>query len=122
MKNKETSQKKLVIVSIAIIIGILHLFTGPNYKGPYPKFVHGYLMDILVPFSFYFLLCLPGIIFRSWYVRGGLVFLTASLVETLQFHGVIIFGQTFDPLDFVSYGIGVLSAALIDFIYISRLD
>ena len=107
--------KKVVVVSVVIPIALLHFFTGSNYRGPYPGFVNGYLLDILLPFAFYFLLCLNEFsLLRSWIVKSSLVFAVGASVEIAQFYGVLIFGRTFDPLDFVMYGIGVLSAAILD--------
>jgi len=107
--------KRVVIVSVVIPIALLHFFTGSNYRGPYPGFVNGYLLDILVPFTFYFLLCLSEFsLLRSWIVKSVLVFGAASLVEIAQLFGVPVFGQTFDPVDFTMYGIGVILAAILD--------
>lgn len=114
--------KKVVIVSIMILIALIHFFTGSNYKGPYPGFVNGYLLDILVPFGFYFLLCLIKFpLLKSWIVRGILVFGIASFTEIAQFFGVPIFGQTFDPVDFVMFGVGVILAATLDVIVFPRI-
>jgi hypothetical protein len=107
--------KRVVIVSLVIPIALLHFFTGSNYRGPYPGFVNGYLLDILVPFAFYFLLCLNEFsLLRSWIVKSILVFGAASLVEIAQFFGVPLFGQTSDPVDFIMYGIGVILAVVLD--------
>jgi len=97
-------------VSVMIPIALLHFLTGRNYKGPYPHFVNGYLLDILVPFGFYIILCLP---LRNWIIKGGLVFGAASIVEITQLFGAPIFGRTFDPLDFIMYAIGVTLAAVL---------
>jgi hypothetical protein len=114
--------KKVVVVSVVIPIALLHFFTGSNYRGPYPGFVNGYLLDILLPFAFYFLLCLNEFsLFRSWIVKSSLVFGVGSAVEIAQFFGVPIFGRTFDPLDFIMYGIGVISAAILDTTVLPRI-
>ncbi len=114
--------KKVVITSIMILIALIHFFTGSNYKGPYPEFVNGYLLDILVPFGFYFLLCLIKFpLLKSWIVRGILVFGVASFTEIAQFFGVPIFGQTFDPVDFVIFGVGVMLATILDIIVFPRI-
>ena len=114
--------KKVVIVSVVILIALLHFFTGSNYRGPYPGFVNGYLLDILLPFAFYFLLCLNEFsLFRSWIVKSSLVFAVGASVEIAQFYGVPIFGRTFDPLDFIMYGIGVISAAILDTTVLPRI-
>jgi len=107
--------KMVVISSMQIPIALLHFFTGSNYKGPYPGFVNGYLLDILVPFGFYFLLRLNDFsLLRPWIVKSILVFRAASFVEIAQLFGVPVFGQTFDPVDFIMYGIGVILAAILD--------
>ena len=114
--------KKIVIVSVVIPIALLHFFTGSNYRGPYPGFVNGYLLDILVPFAFYFLLCLNEFsLLRSWIVKSLLVFGVGSAVEIAQFFGVPIFGRTFDPADFIMYGIGVILAAILDTTVMPRI-
>lgn len=119
---KRRRQKSLVVVSIVIPIAMLHFFTGHNYRGPYPEFVNGYLLDILVPFAFYFLLCLPDAVFlRSWVVKALPVFAVGCAVEIAQFYGAPILGRTFDPLDFLMYGIGVLSAAALDMFVFPRI-
>ena len=113
--TQQMLRKKIVIVSVVIPVALLHFFTGSNYRGPYPGFVNGYLLDILVPFAFYFLLCLSEFsLLRSWTVKSILVFGAGFSVEIAQFFGVPIFGQTFDPADFIMYGIGALLAATLD--------
>jgi hypothetical protein len=114
--------KKVVIVNVVIPIALLHFFTGSNYRGPYPEFVNGYLLDILVPFAFYFLLCLNEFYpLRLWVVKSLLVFGVGSVVEIAQFFGVPIFGRTFDPVDFIMYGIGVILAVVLDTTVIPRI-
>ena len=116
MKGKRpTISKKIVVLSIVIPTALLHFLTGSNYRGPYPAFVNWYLIDILLPMSFYFLLCLAELpLLRSWVVKSVLVFGAASSVEVAQFFGVPIFGRTYDPVDFCMYGAGVILAAILD--------
>jgi hypothetical protein len=122
MKATPQMIRKMVVVSMVIPIALLHFFTGSNYRGPYPGFVNGYLLDILVPFAFYFLLCLKEFsLLKSWIVKSVLVFGAASLVEIAQLFGVPIFGQTFDPVDFTMYGIGVILAAILDTTVLPRI-
>ncbi len=49
------------------------------------------------------------------------MFGVASFTEIAQFFGVPIFGQTFDPMDFVMFGMGVLLAAIFDIIVFPRI-
>lgn len=113
--TQQMLRKKIVIVSVVIPVALLHFFTGSNYRGPYPGFVNGYLLDILLPLALYFLLCVGGFsLLTSWTVKSILVFGVGAVVEIAQFFGVPIFGRTFDPVDFVMYGTGVIFAAILD--------
>ena len=107
---------------MAVLVALAHFVTGSAYRGPWPELVNGYLMDILVPFAFYFLLTLPESPWlKHWLVKGLLVFGAASCVEIAQYSGVPIFGQTFDPLDFAAYGLGVALAVLLDMVFFPLL-
>jgi hypothetical protein len=98
-----------------VIIAGMHFVTGPQYRGPFPGFVNGYLMDILVPLGFYFLLTLVDLpLIRLWIFRAVMVLVAASCVEIAQSLGIEIFGSYYDPLDFVMYAIGVVVAAVLD--------
>ena len=110
-----TTGKKILAVSVNLTVALLHFVTGSDYTGPYPEFVNGYLIDILLPFALYFLLFLTEFsVLRSWIVKSILVFGIGAFVEVAQYFGVPILGRTFDPMDFVMYGFGVLLAALLD--------
>ena len=118
----ESFAKRVVIVVIAVAVGLLHFVTGPNYRGPFPVFVNGYLIDILLPMSLYFLLSLVDLaLFRPWWVKSLAVFGVGVVVETAQFFGAPLLGRTFDPLDYVMYAAGVLLAAFLDVFLFPRL-
>jgi hypothetical protein len=114
--------KKLLIVTIALIVGALHFVTGENYRGPFPVFVNGYLIDILLPMT---LVLLMGLIenrlARSALFRTLAVFGIGCLVEVSQYFGRPFFGSTFDPFDILAYAGGVLLGALLDLIVFPRL-
>ena len=116
------SPKKIIIVLVNVFVAFLHLITGENYAGPYPLFVNGYLIDILLPLALYFLLTLAEISFlQSWIIRFILIFGLASLVEISQAFGIPLFGETFDPLDFAMYALGTLLAVLLDEMLFPRI-
>jgi hypothetical protein len=50
------SMKKRVITAIALTVGALHFVTGEQYQGPFPAFVNGYLIDILLPMALFLLM------------------------------------------------------------------
>jgi hypothetical protein len=109
-------------VCIAVVVGLLHFLTGPGYGGPFPVFVNGYMIDILLPFAMYLVLGIANqSILRSGVARGGFVFAVGATTETLQYFGVPIFGRTFDLLDYLMYGIGIGLAALFEGVVLSRV-
>jgi hypothetical protein len=114
--------KVIVVVSIQIPVALLHFVTGPNYRGPAPIFVNSYLIDILLPFAVYFLLCMNEYgPLKQWFVKALLVFAIGVSVEVAQYFGAPLLGRTFDPVDFVMYGLGVLLAALVDMMLFARV-
>jgi hypothetical protein len=114
--------KRLVITGIALIVGALHFIKGENYQGPFPNFVNGYLIDILLPMALYLLMSLfQGRLIRSPIFRACAVFGFGCFVEASQYFGRRIFGSTFDPLDILAYASGVLLGALLDLILLPRL-
>jgi hypothetical protein len=121
-EERRRMSKVVVVVCIAIPIATLHFFTGSSYAGPYPVFVNGYLLDILVPLSFYFLLSLNEFYpLNNWVVKATLVFGAAALVEVAQLFGVPLFGRTYDPTDFIMYGLGVSFAVFLDMVAFPRI-
>jgi hypothetical protein len=114
--------RKTVVVFIAVVVGLLHFLTGPGYGGPWPVFVNGYMIDILLPFAMYLVL---GLIERPVQLnraaRGALVFAAGAVSETLQFFNVPIFGRTFDPLDYLMFAAGILLGIVFERIVLSRI-
>jgi hypothetical protein len=115
--------RKTVVIGMAVGVGILHFFTGPEYRGPLRTFVTGHLINILLPFTIYLVLGITRhAALRSEIVRCALVFGIGAVTETLQYAGLPIFGRTFDPLDYLMFGIGILSAAVFEWAVLSRLE
>jgi hypothetical protein len=109
--------RQVVITVIALLVAAAHLWTGPDYAGPAPAFVTGYAMDILIPFSSYFLLCAAEVDWkplRPWWRKVLLVFAVISSAEVAQAYGYPVFGNTCDPMDLLAYGVGAVVAALVD--------
>jgi hypothetical protein len=121
-RESSISRKMVVVVCLVVPIALLHFFTGSAYRGPWPEFVNGYLLDILVPFAFYSLLVLPEMpLLKPWPVKALLVFGAGASVEIAQYFGAPILGRTFDPLDFVMYGLGIGLAAFVDVMVFPRV-
>ena len=114
--------RKLLVVSIALGVGALHFLTGPRYRGPLPVFVNGYMIDILLPLAMYLVLGVANqSVLRSGSARAVLVFGIGAITETLQCFGVPIFGRTFDPLDYLMFGIGIGFAAVFERAVLSKI-
>ena len=114
--------KKLIITAIAILVGALHLVTGEQYQGPFPVFVNGYLIDILLPMTLYLLLGLiENKLIRSILFRTCAVFGFGCFVEAAQYFGHPVLGSTFDPLDILAYAGGALLGILLDSILFPRV-
>jgi hypothetical protein len=108
-------RKLFICFAIMIPVALLHFVVGPQYRGPYRNFVNGYLIDIILPFAVYFLLTIPkNLLSRKSWLRAGIVFAIGATVETAQYFGLAVLGQTFDPLDYVMYAGGVLCAIIFD--------
>ena len=105
--------RKLVVVVICVAVAALHLVTGPHYAGPFRRFVTGYLIDLVLPFS---LVLLLGVGLASVPVlgrpltRAGIVFCIGAVVEGSQYLGIPLFGRTFDPIDLLMYAAGATAA------------
>ena len=69
------------------------------------------------PLGSYFMLSMVEIQFRflqKWFLKALLVFAVMTFSEIMQKFGFYFFGETFDFLDILMFGIGVLIAVLVD--------
>jgi len=111
-------KRSAVIVVIQLLIAAMHILRlGSRLQGELYNFYYSYFSDSVLPFGFYFLLCadeqwLPFI--RRWQAKLALAFLAPSVAETCQYFGIAVLGSTFDPLDYLMYGLGALAAVLVD--------
>lgn len=113
--------RKTIITAIALAVGALHFVTGEQYQGPFPVFVNGYLIDILLPMALFLLMSLfQNKVIRSTLFRACAVFGFGCFVETSQYFGHPLFGSTFDPLDILAYAGGVLLGVSLDIFVFPR--
>ena len=85
---------------------------------------YSYASDILIPLAFYFLICMNDVQFRflqKWYAKALIVFALATFTEVMQAFGIYLVGITFDPVDIIMFGVGVLVAAFLDVQVFERL-
>lgn len=111
--------KKLVttIIILEIVIAIIFILASKISNQAIVTFHDRYFADIVIPFSFYFLLIPNERTFpklKPWFVKAILVFLLCALSETLQYFGIYALARVFDPIDYIMYGVGVVLAALAD--------
>lgn len=115
----------IVIIIIIAAIALMHIFrVGQYFKDDLYKYYYSYASDIMIPFAFYFLLCLeePFIkIFQKWYSKAFFVFAGASIIEILQRYGIDIAGATYDIVDILMFAIGVIVAAFLDRLVFKKL-
>jgi hypothetical protein len=111
-------KKRAVVVSMMMVIALIHLMSPSRVlDDPLRQYYQGYFSDIVLPFGFYFLLCVVEIQFaflRPWYTKALATFSLAACAEVLQGLGVHFLGSTFDPLDFVMYAAGAGAAAVLE--------
>ena len=112
-------QKRLiVIISIMLSIAAIHIVRlGSILHGDLRNLYYSYFSDLIIPFGFYFLLCINEFHFpflRYWWIKSAIVFAAASTAETCQYCGITALGDTFDPIDYCMYGAGVTLAALVE--------
>ena len=106
------NKKKIVVISLQIIVAVLFIL-GPKLSNHSMRIIYySYYADVFIPFGFYFLLFLTQdkhSMFNKWQVKALSIFVLCSISEIFQFFGIFALARVFDPLDFVMYGIGVLS-------------
>jgi hypothetical protein len=122
---KKLTKKILICVSILLLVAMIHIFrVGTWFSGSLYDLYYAYFSDVALPFGIYFLLCINELSFsflRRWGVKAAIVFSAAATAEILQGLGITALGVTFDPLDFVMYGLGALLAVLVDTQVFARL-
>lgn len=118
--NFNLNQKVRVIVGIIIMVTIaaIHYFRFGSYlNGSLYSLYYSFASDLMLPFGAYFLLCINEIqlpFLRKWYIKALVVFSIMAFSEVMQIFGIYFLGVTFDILDILMYGIGVISAVLFD--------
>ena len=119
MSNDSDFFKRLaVVLSIVALTAAIHIFRPGSYlQGEWYNFYYSYFSDFILPFTCYFLLCMPAPnipILRRWEVKFALAFLFPAIAETCQYFGIPVLVVTFDLLDYVMYGLGALTAVVVD--------
>ena len=116
--------KKTIVVAIELSVAGL-IVLGSKLSDPALLMLyHWYFADVALPFGFYFLLTMLEDRFpvlQPWWGKAAAIFALCASSETLQYFGIYALARTFDPVDYLAYGIGVLLAALVDRQVLARL-
>jgi hypothetical protein len=125
VKNRNRKVRITVGISINLLIATIHIFRLGSYlNGDLYILYYSYASDILIPIAFYFLLCMNDVqirFLRKWYAKAFIVFALATFAEVMQAFGVYMLGITFDPVDIIMFGIGVVIAAFMDVLVFEKL-
>jgi hypothetical protein len=125
-KNIKITQRNRIIVGISIIlvIALIHIFrVGSHLKGELYLLYYSYVSDLIIPFGIYFLLCIDELfikILRKWYIKASIILGFTVLMEILQLFGIYALGNTFDLVDILMYGLGVVFAIVFDRLLFKR--
>lgn len=122
---KKTHRIRIIIgVIIMVSIGAIHAFRVGSYlNGDLYSLYYSYVSDLILPFGAYFLLSMNEIQLRflqKWYAKALIVFTVMTFSEIMQVFGVYFFGVTFDIIDILMFGMGVLFAVLFDKLIFER--
>ena len=112
-RNKRT----IFVVVLQLALAMFFIANKSWMGGSMRVIYQSYFADVIIPFSFYFLLSLSSDNHKQlekWWVKALLVFGLCALSETLQYFGFYALARVFDPVDYLMYGVGVLLAAFVD--------
>jgi hypothetical protein len=108
-----------------LAIAAMHAFRiGQHLSGKLYLYYYSFASDLVLPIGFYFMLGMVEVqirFLRQWFVKALIVFAAMTFSEIMQGFGFYFFGVTFDPLDILMFGAGVLLAVLIDTQVLERL-
>ncbi len=114
----EIKTKKIRLVVFMQLVIASFFVVGARWASlPVYLFFQSYFADIIIPFSFYFLLTMSGDetkYLNAWWKRALAILALTFASETLQYFGIYALARVFDPVDYLMYVIGVLLAAFVD--------
>ena len=123
MEEKSTLQpyfvnKMMVSIAVILFIAAIHIFrVGSYFSGKLFILYYSFFSDIVIPIGIYFMLCMNAVSIpwlKNWKMKAAIVFVIASATEIAQAFRIPLLGNTFDPLDFVMFGVGISIAVGLD--------
>lgn len=116
--EKKLRKKIVLVVGLMLFITFLHVINIKSFLNPKLSIYYSsFFSDLLLPFGVYFLIAMNDWrypVLHKWWVKALLTFSIPAFAEILQAFGIYALGSTFDPLDFLMYGIGVMMAVLLE--------
>jgi len=116
--------RRIVGICIMVAIAVMHAFRiGQFLNGDFYIYYYSFASDLILPFGAYFMLSMVEMHFRflrKWFVKALIVFGVMTFSEIMQIFGFYFFGVTFDILDILMFGIGVVIAVLVDTQFFER--
>lgn len=113
-----------VIDSLNLGVTGPQVVVGKDYRGPFPHFVSGDLIDICLPAAAYNLLLRVETILQipePWAAKSCVVDAVISLAQIAQYCGRPILSETDDPWVPAAHATGALPAAATDAVLFPRL-
>lgn len=117
----------LLVISLGLLWFSTQVFPLTLFEpfGTGWKLWASYANDLILPFAFYFFLCLGERWLKIWQVRAFLAFIIPTLLEFGQ-HFYYRFSTdryvgAFDPLDILMYAISVGLAVIVERLVFARL-
>jgi len=116
--EKKLRKKIVFVVGLMLFISFLHIINIKSFlNSKLYIYYTSFFSDLLLPFGVYFLIAMNDWrypVLRKWWVKAFLTFSIPTFAEILQSFGIYALGSTFDPLDILMYGIGVIMAVLLE--------
>ncbi len=124
-RTAQFRKRTYIIVTIQLLMAAAFLFRAGSFLPDWAHiFYQSYFADLVMPFSFYFLLSLyekamPFL--RNWTMKGGIIFGIMTTTEIFQYFDIYMFGVTFDPVDILAFAIGTIAAVVADQLIFPRV-
>ena len=116
--EKKLRKKIIFVVGLMLFISLLHVINIKSFlSARWYIYYTSFFSDIILPFGVYFLIAMNDWrypVLQKWWVKALLTFSIPTFAEILQAFGIYALGITFDPLDILMYGIGVMMAVLLE--------
>lgn len=120
---REISRRTKFIILLIFFTAVIHLLQVWSYlPGNISTLYRSYFSDVLLPFTFYFILSIAKNlnISKNPLSLFIIVFGFCTIIEILQKYGIHILGTTYDPMDIVMYFMGSGIGLFVDVIIFRR--